>query len=65
MHSFDGFTWDVNDDGEAVSVSGGMRCGCGVAAGCIGMGRATVGMTAGIGSNETLCVSTLGTGIIR
>ena len=48
VRSFDGVTWDLNDDGEVVSVSGGMRCGCGVAAGCVGVGRCTVGMIAGM-----------------
>ena len=49
MRSFDGVTWDVNDDGEVVSVSGGMRCGCGVKAGFVGVGRCTVGMIVGMG----------------
>ena len=49
MRSFDGVTWDLNDDGEVVSVSGGMRCGCGVAAGCVYVGMCTVGMIAGMG----------------
>ena len=49
MRSFDGDTWDLNVTGDVVSVSGGMRCGCGAVALCFGVVSCTVGMIVGMG----------------
>ena len=49
MRSFDDDTWDLNDSGDVVSVSGGMGCGCGAAALWVILVSCTVGIIVGMG----------------